>query len=121
MKELFNNAAFLTLLGTLFGGVGLKVVESWLGKAKEKHDAGAALRSELRLEIEGLRKQLVASATEEQRLEAEIDRWRGLYYDLRDEKQKVVTELMIITEQLKHLQSQLVEAIAKQGVENEPK
>lgn len=107
MKDLFSNPGFIALLGTLFGGAGLKVVESWLGKAKVKQDAGIAMRNELRLEIEGLRKQLTGNAQEEQRLEHEVERWRGMYYDLRDEKQKVVTELMIVMEQLKAIQREL--------------
>lgn len=103
MGSLLSNPGLIALIGTLFGGVGLKLIESWLGRAKAKQDAGAAMRAELRLEIDGLRAQLQAASTEEQRLEAEVERWRGLYYDLRDEKQRVVTELQIVMERLKAL------------------
>lgn len=107
MKELLNNPGFVALLGTLFGGAGLKIVETWLGKAKQRQDAGAAIRAELRLEIEGLRSQLEKARFEEQRLEALVDKWQGAYYDLRDEKQKVVTELTITLSKLRELQQRL--------------
>ena len=88
-------------MGTIFGGAGLKIVESWLGKAKSRADAGSQMREELRSEIAGLRSQLDKAAAEEMRLEGLIEEWRSKYYDLREEKTKVVTELTIVTERLK--------------------
>ncbi len=101
MRDLLSNPGFIALMGTLFGGAGLKLVEQYLGKAKQKQDAGAAIRAELRIEIDSLRKQLVEASAEEQRLEAQIEEWRSKYYDLRDDKQKVVTELTIALNKLK--------------------
>lgn len=121
MKDLLNNGAFLSLLGALFGGAGLKLIENWLGKAKEKNDAGAALRSELRIEIEGLRKQTAAAAVENQRLDLELERWKGLYYDLREDRERVITELTITKERLLALQAKYAEALERQSVESEPK
>lgn len=117
MRDLLNNTAFLALLGMLFGGTGVKIIESWLGKAQRKSDAGAALRAELRLEIESLRKQLTDAAAEEKRLEALVDKWQGLYYDLRDEKQQVVTELTITLERLRVLEKELNKALEKHSDE----
>lgn len=101
MKDLLNNAGFLALMGTIFGGAGLKIIESWLGKAKARADQGAQMRDELRKDIEGLRNQLERAAAEETRLEGLIEEWRSKYYDLLTEKTKVVTELTIVTERLK--------------------
>lgn len=87
-------------MGTIFGGAGLKVIESWLGKAKERATEAQTMRDELRKEIDSLRAQLQQSDEEEKRLEASIEEWRGKYYDLRDEKQQVVTQLTILKERL---------------------
>lgn len=102
----------MALLGTLFGGAGIKFLEQWLGRAKEKADVGAQIRDELRKEIDSLRAQLTAADAKEDALEAEVDSWRGKYYDLRDEKQKVVTELTITLDKLKTLESKLAEQVA---------
>ena len=100
MSDLLNNAGFVALMGTIFGGAGLKVIESWLGKAKERATEAAGIREELRKEIDNLRAQLERADTEEQRLEALIEEWRSKYYDLRDEKQQVLTELTILKDRL---------------------
>jgi chromosome segregation ATPase len=100
MSELFNNPGFVALMGTIFGGAGLKVIESWLGKAKERAAENASIREELRKDIDNLRQQLNEAGEEEKRLEAQIEEWRGKYYDLRDEKQQVVTELTILKDRL---------------------
>lgn len=100
MSELFNNAGVVALLGTIFGGAGLKIIETWLGRAKERATEAQTMREELRKEIEGLRAQLEKSDEEEKRLEGVIEEWRGKYYDLRDEKQQVVTELTILKDRL---------------------
>lgn len=100
MSDLFNNAGFVALMGTIFGGAGLKVIESWLGRAKERATESAAIREELRKEIDNLRTQLDKADEEEKRLEAQIEEWRSKYYDLRDEKQQVVTELTIMKDRL---------------------
>lgn len=100
MSDLFNNPGFVALMGTIFGGAGLKVIESWLGKAKERATEQQTIREELRREIDNLRAQLDKAEAEEQRLEGLIEDWRSKYYDLRDEKQQVVTELTILKDRL---------------------
>jgi len=69
--------AWIALIGTVCGGMGLKVLESWLGRNKVKIDEATTLRNELRQEIADLR-------AENRELEKEVDRWRMDYYDLRD-------------------------------------
>lgn len=107
MRELFNNDGFIALLAAVFGGAGLKVIEYYLAKAKERSTYSAHVREELRREIDGLRAQLDKAAAEENRLEGLVEEWRAKYYDLRDEKQKVVTELTITLERLKSLEKRL--------------
>ncbi len=100
MQDLFNNAGFVALMGTIFGGAGLKIIETWLGRAKERATEAQSMREELRREIDNLRVQLDRADAEEQRLEGLIEEWRGKYYDLRDEHSKVVTQLTILRERL---------------------
>lgn len=100
MSELFNNAGFVALMGTIFGGAGLKIIESWLSKSKERSTEAQSMRDELRKEIDALRAQLDKADEEEKRLEAQIEDWRSKYYDLRDEKQQIVTELTILKDRL---------------------
>lgn len=95
------NDAWIILVGTLFGGAGLKIVEAWLSKSKEKDAQGSQIRDELRQEITSLREQLTKSKEEEARLEAEIELWRSKYYDLRDVYSKAQTELFMAVEKLK--------------------
>lgn len=116
MKDLLNNAGFVALVGTLFGGAGLKLTEAWLGKARERSDAGAQIRDELRKEIDGLRAQLDKADAEEQRLEKQVEEWREKYWALREEKQTVVTELTIVMERLKAYER----AIAQDHLDNPP-
>lgn len=69
--------AWIALIGTLCGGIGLKVLEHWLGKSKYRSDEATQIRSELRQEV--------SSQKEEVRLlSTERDAWRKQYYDLRD-------------------------------------
>ena len=45
------DAAWIALIGTLCGGIGLKIIEHWLGKSKVKMDEASKLRDELRVHI----------------------------------------------------------------------
>ena len=100
MSDLFNNAGVVALLGTIFGGAGLKIIEAWLGRQKERATEAQTMRDELRKEIEGLRTELDKARAEEMRLEGLIDEWKGRYWDLREEKGQVLTELTILKERL---------------------
>lgn len=67
--------ALLALAGTVFGGVGLKIIESILGRAKRRDDTATILRSELRKDLHDLREEL-------REAEECVDEWRGKYYEL---------------------------------------
>lgn len=86
--------AWIALIGTLCGGIGLKVLEHWLGKSKLKIDEASKIRDELRIEIVALREETKA-------LETEIDKWRADYYDLRDKYSTLNTEYLIALEKIK--------------------
>lgn len=70
--------AWIALIATLCGGLGLKITEHWLGKNKVKVDDAARIRDELRLEITRLREDKKAA-------EEEVDEWREKYYDILGE------------------------------------
>lgn len=69
------NEAYLSLAGTIFGGVGLKIVESFVSKKKRREDVATNLRNELRTENQSLRDEL-------HRMESSVDEWRDKYYAL---------------------------------------
>ena len=86
MIEVLMQPAVLALIGTIFGGVGLKIAESLLTKSKNQSDLAAEIRKELRTDVQALR-------TEIRTVEAEVDKWRGKYYE-------VVEELYMIKKRL---------------------
>jgi predicted RNase H-like nuclease (RuvC/YqgF family) len=86
--------AWIALIGTVFGGVGLKMAERALGRSKERSDDATQIRDELRIEIVSQRDEIKA-------LEAEVEKWRAEYYNLRDQHVKMQTELTLALERLK--------------------
>jgi len=86
--------AWIALIGTVCGGVGLKVAEHWLGRSKVKVDDAARIRDELRLEITAQREEI-------KQLEADVDRWREEHYSLRDRYSVLQTELMLALQSIK--------------------
>jgi hypothetical protein len=73
--DLLHNDALLALVGTVFGGVGLKLLEAVLGRGKRREDIATSLRNELRTELTELRE-------DNDKLEAALDLWRTKYYRL---------------------------------------
>lgn len=86
--------AWIALIATLCGGLGLKVVEHWLGRNKVRVDDASRIRDELRLEITAQREEIIS-------LEVERDTWRGKYYDLRDRHAALQTQLTLATANIK--------------------
>lgn len=85
---------WIALIGTLCGGVGLKVAEHWLGRNKVRIDDAARIRDELRLEITAQREEI-------KQLEGDVDKWRNEYYDLRDKFVNLQTEYTIALQKIK--------------------
>ena len=86
--------AWIALIGTLCGGLGLKITEHLLGRRKIKIDDAAKIRDELRIEITAQREEIKS-------LEAEVEKWRSEYYNLSDQQIKMQTELMIALQRIK--------------------
>lgn len=65
----------IALVAALFGGVGLKVVESLVNKSQAKNDLQAQMRSELRKDVMSLKDEL-------DDIENSLDQWKKKYYAL---------------------------------------
>jgi hypothetical protein len=63
------------LIAAIFGGVGLKIVESLLSRSKVKNDLQEQMRLELRTDVVSLREEL-------DRIEVSLDQWKKKYYSL---------------------------------------
>jgi len=72
------NPALVALVGTLFGGAGLKITESFLNRSKNQNDVATQIRQELRQDVQSLRDEI-------KDLQDELDKWKGKYYDLLDQ------------------------------------
>jgi uncharacterized coiled-coil DUF342 family protein len=86
--------AWIALIGTLCGGIGLKVLEHWLGKSQIKIDEAAKLRDELRIQITAQGERIKA-------LEEEVDEWREKAYDFRDKYTELNTQYTILLNKMK--------------------
>lgn len=70
--------AVIALIGTLFGGVALKIIEHILNRGKHKEDLATSMRKELREEL--------ASVKQELRDESkESEEWKSKYWELKAE------------------------------------
>lgn len=74
--------AWIALAGSIFGGLGLKVVEYFVSRSRMKVDASKVevdaateIREELRSEISNLRKEI-------DKLEDQLENWKQRYYTL---------------------------------------
>lgn len=70
------------LLGTIFGGVGLKVIEAYLNRGKEKVDLASQIRDELREDIERYKNEVSEYKREVKELTLSLEDWKKKYYDL---------------------------------------
>lgn len=86
--------AWIALIGTVCGGVGLKMAEHWLGRNKIKTDDASRIRDELRLEITSQRDEI-------RQLETDVNKWRDEYYNLRDKYITLQTELTLALQKIK--------------------
>lgn len=82
------------LIGAVFAGAGVKLVEKLLGRKKEQVDLAADIREELR-------KDLAAVKSELQRVENELDDWKKKYYAQIEHMIELKTELERYTHQAK--------------------
>lgn len=80
----------------------MKVAEHYLNKGKVKTDDATRIRDELRIEI-------TAQRDEIRLLEAEVDKWRAEYYNLREQHMQIQTELTMTLGRLKEALDKLRE------------
>lgn len=84
--------AILALIGTIIGSIGLKLLENYLRRERNKVSDATQIRAELRQQIDACRREVELA-------EAEAEKWRGLYYDLRDEHINTKIELKLLQAQ----------------------
>ena len=80
-----SEAIIIAIIGLFSGGVAtgfLKILEKFLGKAKDKAEQDSGIRSELRLELDRKLAEVKQLKEEMRQLEAEADRWRVDYWTL---------------------------------------
>lgn len=68
----------IALIGTVLGGVGLKIIEHILSRGKTRDDTASQLRGELRTEVESLRQEI-------HKVESDVEQWREKYYLLLEQ------------------------------------
>lgn len=90
----------IALIGTVMGGVGLKLAEHWLGRNQVKVDHAARLRDELRLEITAQREEI-------KQLEINVNKWRDEYYAMYEKYIRLQTDLTLALQRIK---SEAIEA-----------
>ena len=103
-------AAF-TLAGTLFAGVGLKLVERWITRASEKSRVDAELRGEYKgmvqdkkADIIELKLDLEKARQEIDKHEEEVIRWREKYYEEWEVKVELLNKLKALESRIKELE-----------------
>lgn len=87
--------ALVALVGTLCGGIGLKVTEHFLGNKRSRVDDARTIRDELRISVTNQR-------TEISKLEEERDKYRNDFYDLKEKFIAMQTQLTIAIERAKN-------------------
>lgn len=99
--------AWIALIGTVFGGAGLKLVEKWLNTSATKNDQQAKFREEYRMQIEDLQEELAKLLARLAVAEAELNEWKGRYWLLREETAGKVVELTAALAEIRILKDQL--------------
>lgn len=80
------DTAWIALIGTVFGGAGLKLMESFLARGSKQVDTATAMREELRKESASLKEELRA-------VEKELDLWKEKYFTLMTEYLEIKSQV----------------------------
>lgn len=88
--------AWIALIGTVFGGAGLKFTETWLNRQTKEADQGTKIRDELRIQIEGLKIDADKLQVQIDKTEAELDEWKHKYWALVAEFNAKQIEVMTL-------------------------
>lgn len=81
------DTAWIALIGTVFGGAGLKLIENFLSRGQGKIDAATQLRDELRKESTALREEI-------KQVEKELDQWKEKYFILLQEFLEIKSQIV---------------------------
>jgi chromosome segregation ATPase len=109
------STALIVLVGTLFGGAGLKLLELLWSRFQEGRleRKAANQRFELRAQelqdkqLEGLAETLKTAQDNLRAAEAEIDKWREEYFDVRTEQLKQLADLQAALLKIKELENEI--------------
>lgn len=100
--------AIITMIGTVFAGFGLKMVDAWLTRASTKQRVDSELREEYRdtitdkrKDIADLKQDIETAKHEIDRLEEEIIMWRNKYYEELTIKMELMSKLRLLEERYK--------------------
>lgn len=95
--------ALITMIGTVFAGFGLKMVDAWLSRAATKKKVDNELRDEYRntiidkrQDIVDLKQDLEDAKREIDQLEAEVVAWKEKYFEEMNAKMEIMTKLRIL-------------------------
>lgn len=74
--------SIIALLSAAISTIGLKLVERWLNKSKDKDSSQLEMRNELRTDIASKVEEIERLKAEIAAMEKEIDEWRKKYYEI---------------------------------------
>ena len=100
-----NNAA---LVSALFGGAGVKFLDTFVSKRSVEFSEAAKIREELRLEVDTLRNESIAKR-------AETDGWRTKYWEQVEENLQLKSEIEGMKHDLEALRRQVQQIAAASG------
>lgn len=73
-----------TLVGTLFGGVGLEITRNYLSKAQTRKSTDREYREELRLDMTSLKAEITELKAENDKIEREMMEWIDKFWVLKE-------------------------------------
>lgn len=101
--------ALITMIGTVFAGFGLKMVDAWLSRASTKQKVDSELREEYRDTITDKRRDIAELKTdiegakrEIDQLEEEVIAWKDKYFNELNEKVEIMTRLRVLEERYRN-------------------
>lgn len=87
-----GNPLLWAMLGTLFGGSGLAILNKFLNRGQSRFDMASKIRDELRTDIKRYQDEVNGYKIETGELRKEVDSWRTRYFDLdRDHNATIET------------------------------
>ncbi len=86
LNQILTSDGFIATVGALFGGAGARILDKTLSRKSDHYSEAERLRSELREEIDSLRKQVAE-------LETEVVTWRERYWKFFEESAHLRAEL----------------------------